>query len=88
MNTKDKIDIGKLLNEIDKNINDQMNQISEETLEVFFKQSVRDTKEIFKDDEIDFRKVSYVIYRSYILGTLIEKITSNNDNRCSLKIVK
>jgi len=74
-------DINKYLNEIEKNINKQLSEISDEETEAFINRAYTDTLNLFnKCEQNDFKKVTYIIYRSYILGMIIERIKNKNLN--------
>jgi nitrate reductase assembly molybdenum cofactor insertion protein NarJ len=82
MGTKRK-KIEKLLNNINKEIENELNEIGDEVLEVLMDRAIMDANELFESRENgNLKSTAYVIYRSYVLGMLFEKIKNqyNNDN--------
>jgi hypothetical protein len=78
--------INEYLKELEKTFEKQLADLPGDFLQAILERAYRDTHQLFKDNEQnDFKKVTYVIYRSYILGMLMEKLDNKKKDDPRLK---
>jgi len=89
-NNELKFKLSEYLKQIDTTIEKQIDEIPEEILNMLMERSFTDATKLFKEGKNqDFKQLTYVIYRSYILGMLVEKTKSKREIKQSTnKVVK
>lgn len=79
------MNINEYLKKIGEDFEKQLSEIPEQEIKAFLDRAYHDTHELFKENEQnDFKRVTYVIYRSYILGMLIERMR----NKSKFEVIK
>ena len=81
------LDIKEFLKLLEKDFDKEMETIPNEMLKGLLDRSYKDAKKLFSQQENKiFKSITYAIYRSYILGMLIERI-SNKTNDEEKKVI-
>jgi hypothetical protein len=78
--------LSEYLKQIDMTIEEQLKEIPDEILNMLMDRAYTDATKIFKEGKNeDFKQMTYVIYRSYILGMLVEKAKNDSKKKRFIK---
>jgi len=69
-------DLGEYLKEIEQNLKKELENMPDDVVEAIMDRSFHDAQQLFENgQQNDFKSLVYIIYRSYILGMQIEKLS-------------
>lgn len=86
---QDVFDFNEYLKDIEKDFKNQLNNIPDDVLTAIMERSLKDAKQLLNTyQQDDFKSVVYILYRSYILGMLLEKQLSNQNKQKQNNIIK
>lgn len=87
----------KLLEHFENSMNNSLDSIPDELLNLFTKNAVKHAKKMIKNKDIDLQSLSYMLYRSYVIGMMYANLNNKNSikkyskrkiKKSKLKIVK
>lgn len=86
---QEEFNLGEYLKEIEKNLKKELENIPEDVVEAIMDRSFHDAQQLFKNgQQNDFKSLVYIIYRSYILGMQIEKLSNKLQVKKEDNIIK
>ncbi|MFW6008069.1 MAG: hypothetical protein ACOCP8_02280 [archaeon] len=84
---KKEMNVEDYLRQIDKTIQGELKKIPDDILKSIMDKSFNDAKDLFKSHKNeDFKQLTYSLYRSYILGMLLEKARNKVNKRPEVKV--